>query len=791
MKFHTIVLFSLLSGITLLSHPAASMRASDESETVETVIPTAKKNLTTKRSNLKDFLIKKDYPNAFKSLRKNLPETCPDEEIVDFLMTSNAYPEWDRVDPEDKTWVVAKITKEAKRKDLESFLSKQDYSGAFRSTKASVPHVSDAEIVSFLMTSNAYPGWDTVDPDTKRWVTNRITGDAQQLKHRIKSKSQLMDILALKESVNAGKLPTILSALRERMDDCGKTEIKDVAALTTQLKLYEKIMDEIELLDEALKGHPSHGNVIKLSIETKARVDHLSALRSTQTLMSTPQGRWKRLSQYFEERVGIPEKGSKETLRGPNSLDEWWYKYLQLKPEQATDRDAFEEWERQVKENPSTPPFFLWLELPKKPIVYHDKGSFLLQEWEKQKLPFFNVARSLFSGTWYAEDEDRACADFKEKIDSGIDYNLNFAELGDYKLGLLTTKMDQINTLLDRWKTSGALERAGYPVSWAWGGATPPLAEWELSRLLEVIKEGDKIPVFVEKRKKTERGYDSSTALFYRGELRPIGFSLILKDDVLCEENGKLFSTDGLYTYVIDRKGNIRVASAVMGLGEHIKLAEGKPVLAAGMIEIKDGKITYLSDESGHYMPRLVHFIHAIKKFKNVILPEAKIRHFAVTSRKDVEAHIKELKDKTVAHYSQASSESKEETLKRKQAKWDNQGSSLLFEPSHDYLQPVPNEKYVIDPPAGAMYVKDFYVDALMREFRFSDLLTHTGGKPESWEPLQERFAAIRKRNVEVLKAKSRDIKNTLNAKRFIRVLRDNVNAKRISLGKKPITTSL
>ncbi|MBS0271558.1 MAG: hypothetical protein JSR85_02790 [Proteobacteria bacterium] len=130
------------------------------------------------RKDLVSFLSKKDFAGAFRSTKANT--TASDEEIVNFLMMSNEYPGWDTVDPEDKTWVVYKITKAAKRQDLENFLSKQDYSGAFRSTKAGLPHVSDEEIVNFLMTSNEYPGWVELDPYTKGWVFTKITGKSYE-----------------------------------------------------------------------------------------------------------------------------------------------------------------------------------------------------------------------------------------------------------------------------------------------------------------------------------------------------------------------------------------------------------------------------------------------------------------------------------------------------------------------------------------------------------------------------------------------------------------------------------
>ncbi|MBS0271290.1 MAG: hypothetical protein JSR85_01420 [Proteobacteria bacterium] len=175
MKFRSIGLLSLLSCITLLNDPVLSMRGEDEKGPTGIVPHKAKMPLTTERRNLEAFLDKQDYPGAFRSMKASLSHVS-DEEIVNFLMTSNKYPGWDTVDPNIRGWVVAKITKEAKRKDLENFLSKQDYSGAFSATKAALPHVSAEEIVNFLMTSNKYPGWAELDHETKAWVAVRIIG---------------------------------------------------------------------------------------------------------------------------------------------------------------------------------------------------------------------------------------------------------------------------------------------------------------------------------------------------------------------------------------------------------------------------------------------------------------------------------------------------------------------------------------------------------------------------------------------------------------------------------------
>ncbi|MBS0271982.1 MAG: hypothetical protein JSR85_04980 [Proteobacteria bacterium] len=179
MKFRIATLLSFLSGIALHSTPAISMKNDEPESGRKSPSLKVKAPTTREKTSLKEFLSQKDYAGAFTATKAGLPHVS-DEEIVNFLMTSNKYPGWDTVDPNDKAWVVAKITNAARRKDLVGFLSQKDYAGAFTATKAGLPHVSDEEIVNFLMTSNKYPGWDTVNPSDKAWVVTKVTKAAMR-----------------------------------------------------------------------------------------------------------------------------------------------------------------------------------------------------------------------------------------------------------------------------------------------------------------------------------------------------------------------------------------------------------------------------------------------------------------------------------------------------------------------------------------------------------------------------------------------------------------------------------
>ncbi|MBS0271723.1 MAG: hypothetical protein JSR85_03635 [Proteobacteria bacterium] len=177
MKFYAPILLCFLSTSAIISSPALSMGRDDVRENTPTIRPKIKEDLTTeRRKDLEDFLSKQDYPTAFRSLRATIPATCPDIEIVDFLMKSNKHPEWDKLAPEAKAWVASNITgKSEKRMSLEYFLNKQNYPAAFKSLRATLT-CSDAEIINFLMKSNKYQEWDILDPEDKAWVCFRITG---------------------------------------------------------------------------------------------------------------------------------------------------------------------------------------------------------------------------------------------------------------------------------------------------------------------------------------------------------------------------------------------------------------------------------------------------------------------------------------------------------------------------------------------------------------------------------------------------------------------------------------
>jgi len=57
----------------------------------------------------------------------------------------------------------------------------------------------------------------------------------------------------------------------------------------------------------------------------------------------------------------------------------------------------------------------------------------------------------------------------------------------------------------------------------------------------------------------------------------------------------------------------------------HSTLAGGKPVLCSGLMKVKEGKITYIDNNSGHYKPTSANLYNAVKKLEGLFSDDAKI----------------------------------------------------------------------------------------------------------------------------------------------------------------------
>lgn len=89
----------------------------------------------------------------------------------------------------------------------------------------------------------------------------------------------------------------------------------------------------------------------------------------------------------------------------------------------------------------------------------------------------------------------------------------------------------------------------------------------------------------------------------------------------------------GYVAYVITLDGRLIVHEHVnVGKSKyayrHSTLVGGEPVLCSGLMIIKNGKIEYIDNNSGHYKPRSANIYNAIIRFKAAFSQNAKVVHF-------------------------------------------------------------------------------------------------------------------------------------------------------------------
>lgn len=89
----------------------------------------------------------------------------------------------------------------------------------------------------------------------------------------------------------------------------------------------------------------------------------------------------------------------------------------------------------------------------------------------------------------------------------------------------------------------------------------------------------------------------------------------------------------GYVAYVITLNGRL-ITHEHVNVGKsnhayrHSTLAGGEPVLCSGLMVVKNGKIKYIDNNSGHYKPRSANLYNAIERLKVVFAEDAKVIHF-------------------------------------------------------------------------------------------------------------------------------------------------------------------
>lgn len=72
------------------------------------------------------------------------------------------------------------------------------------------------------------------------------------------------------------------------------------------------------------------------------------------------------------------------------------------------------------------------------------------------------------------------------------------------------------------------------------------------------------------------------------------------------------FSGAGVAIFVLSARGSLHVSNQIIHQRHHSSILAGIPIAAAGEISVNDGTITYISNESGHYLPTLDHFLQVL-----------------------------------------------------------------------------------------------------------------------------------------------------------------------------------
>jgi hypothetical protein len=76
------------------------------------------------------------------------------------------------------------------------------------------------------------------------------------------------------------------------------------------------------------------------------------------------------------------------------------------------------------------------------------------------------------------------------------------------------------------------------------------------------------------------------------------------------------FSGIGKGIYVMSREGNLHVISHKVGLRHHTSPLAGANVACAGELQVMAGKLTWLSNKSGHYAPQIEHLAQVLHRLK-------------------------------------------------------------------------------------------------------------------------------------------------------------------------------
>ncbi|WCR58179.1 hypothetical protein [Wolbachia endosymbiont of Ctenocephalides felis wCfeJ] len=194
-------------------------------------------------------------------------------------------------------------------------------------------------------------------------------------------------------------------------------------------------------------------------------------------------------------------------------------------------------------------------------------------------------------------------------------------------------KEQQLSIDLGNKKTFGIINRILY---WIENKFTHLFPRYNL--FPEVGVEGRKIPGTNTKVKYlTPEEQVEHTKIAYKGKLY-VDLMLEIEGNKLKGFKGKPYDTTGktskgkkdCVAYVVTLDGKLITHQHInVNKSEwayrHSTLAGGKPVLCSGLMKVKDGKITYIDNNSGHYKPTSANLYNAVKKLEGFFSKDAKV----------------------------------------------------------------------------------------------------------------------------------------------------------------------
>jgi hypothetical protein len=115
----------------------------------------------------------------------------------------------------------------------------------------------------------------------------------------------------------------------------------------------------------------------------------------------------------------------------------------------------------------------------------------------------------------------------------------------------------------------------------------------------------------------------SKRVVVYDHQLAARNLSMITIDGGrLCTANGRPLNTRNMVThfsgpgcaiYVVSEEGNLHVSSHSVGHRHHSSLLAGGVVAGAGELRVKDGRLNWISNKSGHYQPDVFDLYQTLK----------------------------------------------------------------------------------------------------------------------------------------------------------------------------------